>query len=102
MESIEYLINSVKIYSISELAKKVSKVANNWDLNTKIMNIENPRIETEEHYYNPQHEKLKGLGFKSSRDIGEEIEILIKDPIKYKDRLIAKKHVLMPKIRWKS
>jgi nucleoside-diphosphate-sugar epimerase len=91
-----------KIYSISELAKKVSKVANNWDLNTKIMNIENPRIETEDHYYNPQHEKLKGLGFKPSRDIGEEIEILIEDLIKYKDRLIAKKHVLMPKIRWKS
>jgi UDP-sulfoquinovose synthase len=91
-----------EVYSINELAENVSKVANRLGLNTDVVHVENPRIEPENHYYNPRHEKLRRLGFRPTYKLEEELEIMLEDLSKYKDRVIAKKHVIMPKIHWKA
>jgi UDP-sulfoquinovose synthase len=49
-------------FSVKELAKKVQAVGNAMDLRVKIEHVENPRIEAEEHYYNPKHTGLLQLG----------------------------------------
>lgn len=49
-------------FSVNELADKVQKAGRNFGLNVEVKNIENPRKELEEHYYNPKHTGLLELG----------------------------------------
>jgi UDP-sulfoquinovose synthase len=49
-------------FSVNELAFKVQSTGNDLGLNIKINNIENPRKELEEHYYNPKHTGLIDIG----------------------------------------
>ena len=89
-----------EVYSVAELAEIVKKVAGEIGLGVKISNIENPRIEKEEHYYNPDHHHLLDLGYKPTHDIEQELRIMLKDLSKYKDRIEEKKAALIPDIRW--
>jgi UDP-sulfoquinovose synthase len=89
-----------EVYSITELAGKVKRVGDEFGLNVKISNMENPRKETEEHYYNPDHKHLLDLGYKPTHDVEQELRIIIKDLIKYKSRIEQKKEALIPDIRW--
>ncbi len=87
-------------YSVNELANHVVNIASEFGLNTKIWSIENPRMEKEEHYYNPDREKLPALGFKPSFDLDSELRLTIPKLIKYKSRIEKKKKNIMPKIKW--
>ncbi len=49
-------------FSVLDLASKVKLAATEIGLNVSIANVENPRKELEEHYYNPKHTGLKELG----------------------------------------
>lgn len=49
-------------FSVNDLAAKVQKAGNAIGLNVQVKNIENPRKEKEEHYYNPTHTALLDLG----------------------------------------
>jgi len=89
-----------KVYSVSELAEKVKKVGDEFELNVEIMNLENPRIEKEQHYYNPDHQHLLHLGYKPTHDMEQEMRIMIQDLIKYKDRIEEKRELLIPSVRW--
>jgi UDP-sulfoquinovose synthase len=53
-----------EIFSIMELAELVQRCAREVGLKIDIHNFPNPRIEKEEHYYNPVHTKLLDLGLK--------------------------------------
>jgi UDP-sulfoquinovose synthase len=88
-------------FSIMELAKMVQSVGNKIGLNVEIQNKENPRKEAEEHYYKADHEILRNLGFQRIREIEDEIEIMLKHLIKYKNRIEDKKHVIVKDIKWK-
>jgi len=89
-----------EVYSVTELAEKVKKVGDKLGLNVEIRNLENPRKEMEEHYYNPDHRHLLDLGYKPTHDVEKELEIMLKDLIKYRSRIEARKEVLIPDIRW--
>ena len=89
-----------EVYSVTELAQKVKKVGSEIGLNPDISNLENPRIEKEEHYYNPDHRHLLDLGYQPTHDVEEELRIMLKDLTKYRSRIEEKKEVLIPDIRW--
>ena len=65
-----------------------------------IQHIENPRTESENHYFNPKHDKLAQLGYKPNWDIEDEIAGIIKAIMPYKDRI--NKDVILPKTKWNS
>jgi len=89
-----------EVYDVSELAEKVKKVGDEFNLNVEVVHMENPRKEMEEHYYNPDHQHLLNLGYKPTHDIEQEMRIMMKDLIKYKGRIEARKEALIPDIRW--
>ncbi len=89
-----------EVYSVTELAEKVQKVGRKLGLPVEIRNLENPRKEAEEHYYNPDHKRLSDLGYKPSHDVEHEMEIILKDLIKYRKRIEARIEALIPDIRW--
>ncbi len=49
-------------FSVNELADHVQRVGGTLGLNVEIKNLPNPRIEAEDHYYNPDHTGLIELG----------------------------------------
>ena len=89
-----------EVYDITELALKVQKVANGLGLAAEVRNLENPRKEKEEHYYQPDHQHLFDLGYKPTHDVEAEMRIMIQDLVKYRDRIAAKREALIPDVRW--
>jgi len=89
-----------KTYKINDLAETVQKVARRKGMDVEIESVDNPRVEKEEHVYKVRAEKLRNLGFKETRTLEEEVEIMLKDLTRFKNRILAKKEVIMPKTYW--
>lgn len=89
-----------EVYNIHELAEKVKRVGDKSGLEVEIRHLENPRVEMEEHYFNPDHQNLLDLGYEPTHDVEKEIEIMFKDLMLYKDRIEEKKGALLPDITW--
>lgn len=89
-----------EVYDITELALKVKKVASTLDLDVEVKNVENPRNELEEHYYHADHQHLFDLGYKPTHDVEAEMEIMLRDLLNHRDRIEAKRHVLIPDVHW--
>ncbi len=87
-------------YGVAELAETVRRVAEGLGLRVEVRPVENPRIEREEHYYNPDHEHLLRLGYKPTRDMEGELRTVLADLVRYRDRIVARKQALLPDIRW--
>lgn len=88
-------------YSVKQLAEIVKRVyERDFKKEAVIKSVKNPRVEKEEHYYNPIHEKLKKLGYVRTRELEEEVSIILKDLDKYKNRILKHKDVIMPKTFW--
>lgn len=89
-----------EVYDVTELAHKVQKVAREFGLAAEIWNLENPRLEAEEHYYNPDHQHLLNLGYQPTHDMESELRLMIGDLLKYKARIEQRQDSLIPDIRW--
>ena len=87
-------------HSVMELAKKIQKIGNKKKLNVKIKIKNNPRKEAEKHYYKADHHTLKKLGFKRTRNIDDEIEIMLNHLIKFKKNILEKKQSIIQNIKW--
>ena len=84
---------------MAELAETVKKAAQTLGLPVTVKKIENPRVEKEEHYYNPSNESLLKLGLKPTLLSHELIHSMMG---KIKD---AREHIeydiIHPTIKWK-
>jgi UDP-sulfoquinovose synthase len=89
-----------EVYDVTELAVKVQKVGCELGLAVEVRNLENPRIEKEEHYYHPDHQHLIELGYQPTHDMERELNIMLTDLMKYRDRIESLRKVLIPDIRW--
>src|SRR5579875_2706671 len=87
-------------YRVSELADRVKRIGDKKGLGVEIKRVENPRLEKEEHYYKADHEHLKKLGFKPTRHIDDEINIMLDDLAVFKERIQAKKDSIIKIVRW--
>ncbi|MBH0229456.1 NAD-dependent epimerase/dehydratase family protein [Halobacillus yeomjeoni] len=86
-------------FSVQDLADRVQKVAKEEGLETQIKNIENPRIENEDHYYNAVNTKLRDLGLEPHLLTDDVIRDILKTAIENKDRIIEEN--VLPSITWK-
>ena len=85
-------------FSVNQLAEKVQTAAMNFGLKVTIQHLENPRIESEEHYYNPRHTGLIELGLKPhylSEDVLAEMMAFV---LNNKDQI--RQSQFYQKIRW--
>ena len=88
------------MYDVTELALKVQRIAGELGMKVDVINLENPRLELEEHYFSPDHQHLLDLGYKPTHDIEAEIRVALNDLAQYRDRIEAKRDALIPDIRW--
>lgn len=87
-------------YTISELAGKVKVAGEAVGLDVQIEHFENPRTERDEHYYNPDRQRLIDLGYKPHHDVVAEVKIMLGDLIPHRERILEKRDILVPDIRW--
>jgi UDP-sulfoquinovose synthase len=89
-----------EMFSVGDLAMMVKKAGNTLGLNVEINNIENPRIEKEEHYFNAKNTNLLDLGLQPHFLSDSLLDSLLNFAVKYKDRV--DKNEILPKVKWKN
>jgi UDP-sulfoquinovose synthase len=87
-------------FSVVQLAELVRKAGAEVGIDVRVDHLENPRVEMEEHYYNPMHTKLLDLGLQPHLLSETLIESMFTAIDRYKDRVIAD-HIL-PATRWRG
>jgi UDP-sulfoquinovose synthase len=86
-------------FSIRDLAEEVQKAAVAIGLQVDIAEVDNPRTEAAEHYYNPTHTKLLDLGLKPTLLSDDLVTDTLQTLLKYKDRAIL--DAIAPRTTWK-
>jgi UDP-sulfoquinovose synthase len=85
-------------FSVTELADIVKTAAAEMGNEVEIKSVENPRVESEEHYYNPVHTKLADLGLEPHL-LGDELVRSVLTTIeRHRDRIIDS--AILPRTRW--
>ena len=82
------------------MADKIKLFAEKNSIKAKIKHINNPRIEQEDHYYNPKNTSLISLGLKPVVFDNKEIEKIYRVVKKNINRINLDS--LEPNIKWKS
>lgn len=87
-------------YSINELAMIAYQTAQKLGLDPVIMHTDNPRVEDEDHLYEPATGILRGLGYQPAGDIEEECEQTLAEMLEA-DLVREVEDLLAPKTSWK-
>jgi UDP-sulfoquinovose synthase len=88
-----------ELFSINELALKVKQAGITLGLDVEIQTIENPRIEAESHYFNPQNTNLLKLGLQPHFLSDSLIDSLLNFAVRYHDRVDQSQ--ILPQVSWK-
>lgn len=87
-------------FSVNNLAKVVTQAGQKLGIEVKAINVPNPRVEAEEHYYNAKHTKLAELGLKPHLLSDALLDSLLNFAIMYKNRVDMAQ--IMPAVSWKK
>lgn len=87
-------------FSVMDLAERVKKAGESLGLSVQIKNLPNPRVEKEDHHYNPKNTSLLSLGLKPHYLSEEFVARMIKKITSHKEHIDP--HVVHPTIQWKQ
>jgi UDP-sulfoquinovose synthase len=88
----------METFSANQLADKVQRVGITLGYDVKINHIENPRKESEEHYYNPTYQGLVDIGVEPHYLTDEVLTGMFKIVEKFRDNI--RKHVIFRGVKW--
>jgi UDP-sulfoquinovose synthase len=86
-------------FSVRDVAENVKEAAERIGMEVHVEHLDNPRVESEEHFYEADHRRLLNLGLEPHKMV-DALEGMLQDLIIYKDREAAKEDVIEPKVRW--
>ncbi len=87
-----------ELFSINDLAMMVKKAGNAIGLNVDINHLENPRVESEQHYFNAKNTKLLDLGLEPHLLSDSLLDSLLNFAVKYQQRV--DNNQILPKVSW--
>ena len=87
-------------FTVLQLAETVQRAGSEIGLQVQIRPIDDPRVEKEEHYYNPTHTALAELGLKPHLLSEELVESMLKTIMRYRDRVVPDR--IVPRIQWRN
>jgi len=85
-------------FSVNELAWKVESVGRQLGIDVHVQNIDNPRKEMEEHYYNPKHTGLLELGLKPNLLTDDVLARMMDFVMKHKSTIAH--HKIVRGVKW--
>lgn len=86
-------------FSISALATRVQSIASQMGIKVTIQHTDNPRVEAENHYYNPKHSRLLELGLVPHLLTNDTISKIIDTASKFKNRIDTSQ--IIPTVDWR-
>jgi UDP-sulfoquinovose synthase len=86
-------------FNVGELAEKVRHAGAEVGLDVQVDHVANPRVEMEQHYYNPTHTKLLDLGLRPTLLSETLIESMLEIIRRYQDRVMV--DVIAPVTQWR-
>src|SRR3954471_14646446 len=86
-------------FSIRDLAVEVQQAAKELGLDVEIRELENPRTEAQEHYYNPTHTKLLDLGLQPTLLSEDLVTDTLSTLLEHKGRAIY--DAIAPRTTWR-
>jgi len=87
-------------FSVLELARMVQIAAKRLDLTVEIDHLPDPRVESEEHYYNAKHSKLIDLGLKPHLLSDSLLDSLMNIAVRYRNRIDTS--MFLPQVNWRT
>ncbi|GAB4344470.1 MAG: NAD-dependent epimerase/dehydratase family protein [Leptolyngbyaceae cyanobacterium] len=87
-----------EMFSVGDLANMVQKAGSALGLKVEVNNLDNPRIEKEEHYFNAKNTNLLDLGLQPHYLSDSLLDSLLNFAIKYKGRVDEAQ--ILPKVKW--
>jgi UDP-sulfoquinovose synthase len=86
-------------FSVNDLGRKVKDAAGTIGIDVEIRNIENPRVEAEEHYYNPVHHGLRELGLEPHPLTGDVLVGMLEAARRHSGAI--RDDIILPRAKWK-
>jgi UDP-sulfoquinovose synthase len=86
-------------FSVNALAERVTRAGNSLGLEVRVESLENPRLEAEEHYYNPLHSGLLELGLQPHFLTEELLVDMMRMVMKHQTAIDERK--IRPRVQWK-
>ena len=87
-------------FNVLGLAEMVKAQSEKLGLKVEIDHLKNPRVEAEQHYYNPIHTKLTELGFEPRLLSDELLQSMVNRVREHASRI--KPDIILPRVRWQS
>jgi UDP-sulfoquinovose synthase len=88
-----------ELFSVRDLAKMVQKAGQAMGMKVEINNLENPRVELEEHYFNAKNTSLLSLGLQPHFLSDALLDSLLNFAVKYRDRIDQAQ--ILPQVSWR-
>jgi UDP-sulfoquinovose synthase len=88
-----------EVFSVNQLAEKIARVGKQVGLDVKIDQIENPRVEAEEHFYQPVHTGLLSLGLEPHLLTDDAMAGMIETVLRHKSNIV--KEQIFRGVNWK-
>lgn len=88
-----------ELFSVNDLAARVKRVGESLEYQVRVQCIENPRVEKEDHYYNPKYTGLLDLGLQPHYLTDEGLAAMFEIAAKYKDRI--NRDAIFRGIKWR-
>ena len=87
-------------FSVLQLAELVQMAGKKMGLTVEIDRLPDPRVESEEHYYNAKHSKLIELGLKPHYLSDSLLDSLMNIAVRYRDRIDTA--MFLPQVNWRN
>jgi UDP-sulfoquinovose synthase len=87
-------------FSVLELAQLVATAGKKMGLKVDLVNLPDPRVEAEQHYYNAKHSKLIDLGLQPHLLSESLLDSLVNIAMKYRDRV--DQGLFAPTVNWRN
>jgi UDP-sulfoquinovose synthase len=88
----------METFSVNELAEKTKRVGTSLGLDVEIQNLENPRKEAEEHYYNPTYHGLTDIGVEPHYLTDDVMKGMFEVVMQFKENI--RKDVIFKGVKW--
>ncbi len=89
----------VETFSVNDLAAKVKEAGSTLGYDVKVNNVKNPRVEKEDHYYNPTYSGLLELGLRPHYLTTEVLADMFRLVCKYKENI--RREMIFRGVSWK-
>jgi len=90
-----------EVYTICDLADLVADVARSAGYTPLVKHIDNPRVEAEKHYYNPDRAILPSLGYKPHGNMQDVLLGVLSEIAAHTERVAAFEEIINPLTKWR-